>query len=84
MITLLACNGVLFLYARHAEDSTFRRFSQGIKEIVLNHKGHVSLIRAPRELMSTWGPWLDPTLRHQVFKPIKERLDPKGIFPPLP
>ena len=83
-ITLLAGSGVLYLYARNAEDSISRRFSQGIKEIASNHNGHISLIKVPRELMSTWGAWIDPTLLHQVFEPVKEILDPEGVFPPLP
>ena len=48
----------------------------------LSH-GYVAPIRLHRSLLSTWGPRVNPTLEQLVLRPIKEKLDPSGVFPPI-
>lgn len=82
-IALIAGSGVLYVYALDEKADTFLRLTQGVRKIALGHDGHVFLIKAPRKVMSSWGPWIDPTMSHHVFEPIKKMLDPKDVFPPL-
>jgi FAD/FMN-containing dehydrogenase len=82
-IALIAGSGVLYVYALHKRSNAFRRFTEGITKIATDHDGHVLLIKAPSEIMSSWSPWIDPALSDHVLKPIKKMLDPKNVFPPL-
>jgi hypothetical protein len=82
-IAFFAGSGILYVYASGEKTDTFPRFTQGIKEIALAHKGHILLIKAPREIMSSWSPLIDPILSDHVIRPIKKMLDPKDVFPPL-
>jgi hypothetical protein len=34
-------------------------------------------------LFSAWGPKVDPVLHRSVLQPLKEKLDPQGVFPPI-
>jgi glycolate oxidase FAD binding subunit len=82
-VILFAGSGVLHVYMQDPGNEAYEQLSHGIKEIAVGRHGHVFLIRAPREMITSWGSWIDPTLNQHVFKPIKMMLDPKGVFPSL-
>ena len=80
---LLAGNGIIFVHARPSnQDSAFRLIA-GLKEIVQSADGYLTPIRAHRNLLVKWGSRVEPALHRFVLQPIKEKLDPTGVFPPL-
>ncbi len=72
---LLAGNGVILVYGAD------ERIIDGAKGLA--SRGYVAPVRLHRGLLSTWGPRVDPTLEQFVLRPIKEKLDPSGVFPPI-
>ena len=72
---LFAGNGVILV---HGADE---RIIDGAKRLAAH--GYVAPIRLHRSLLSTWGPRVNPALEQIVLRPIKEKLDPSGVFPPI-
>lgn len=82
-IALLAGNGVLYVYVTGGGDEALLSLVNKVKEIARRLGGHVVPIKARREILSLWGPKVDRTLQRHVLKPIKDKLDPKGVLLPL-
>jgi glycolate oxidase FAD binding subunit len=80
---LLAGNGIIFLHARPSSQDAAVRLLAGLKEIAQSADGYVTPIRAHRNLLVKWGSRVEPSLGRFVLQPIKEKLDPTGVFPPL-
>jgi len=72
---LFAGNGVILVYGAD------ERIIDGAKRLAAH--GYVAPIRLHRSLLSTWGPRVNPALEQIVLRPIKEKLDPSGVFPPI-
>ena len=79
---LLAGNGVIFIYADAEGDSAVRLINNA-KELSNSAEGFAAPVRLHRSLLSGWGSRTNPVLERLVFKPVKERLDPTGVFPPI-
>lgn len=79
---LCAGNGLIFLYATAKEDAAIGLIN-GVKEIGRAAGGYTAPVRLHRTLLSGWGSRVDPGLQQFVLKPIKEKLDPSGVFPPI-
>jgi hypothetical protein len=82
-LALLAGNGVLFVYAQEEDGELLVQFSKGVRDAAFRLGGHAVPVRGPRAVLEAWGARLDPVLEKQVFRPIKEMLDPQGILLPL-
>jgi glycolate oxidase FAD binding subunit len=80
---LLAGNGIIFVHARPSSQDAAVRLISGLKEIAQAADGYVTPIRAHRNLLVNWGSRIEPSLHRFVLQPIKEKLDPTGVFPPL-
>jgi len=72
---LFAGNGEILVYGAD------ERIIDGAKGLASN--GYVAPLRLHRSLLSKWGPRVNPTLEQFVLRPIKEKLDPSGVFPPM-
>ena len=80
--TLYAGNGVILLYIR-AQGDAVSRLINGVRELVRSSGGYTSPVHLHHTLLSTWGSRVDSGLHQFVLKPIKEKLDPSGVFPPI-
>jgi hypothetical protein len=80
---LLAGNGIIFLNAFPSSQEAAMRLIAGLKEIVQSSGGYMTPVRAHRNLIVQWGSRVEPTLHRLVLQPIKEKLDPTGVFPPI-
>jgi len=80
---LLAGNGIIFVHARPSSQDAAARLIAGLKEIAQSSDGYLTPIRAHRDLLVNWGSRVEPSLHRFVLQPIKEKLDPTGVFPPL-
>jgi hypothetical protein len=72
---LFAGNGVVLVYGADEQ------IIDGAKRLA--SRGYVAPVRLHRSLLSTWGPRVNPSLEQLVLRPIKEKLDPSGVFPPI-
>jgi hypothetical protein len=79
---LYAGNGVILLYTA-AQGDAASRLINGVKDLGRSAGGYIAPIRLQRALLSGWGPRVDPALHQFVLKPIKEKLDPAGVLPPI-
>ena len=79
---LYAGNGVVVLYAA-AQGEAAPRLIAGAKGVGQSAGGYTAPIRAHRIVLSGWGSRVDPALHRFVLQPIKEKLDPSGVFPPI-
>jgi hypothetical protein len=79
---LYAGNGVVVLYAA-AQGEAAPRLIAGAKAVSQTAGGYTAPLRAHRTVLSGWGERVDPALHRLVLQPIKERLDPSGVFPPI-
>jgi glycolate oxidase FAD binding subunit len=80
---LLAGNGIIFLNAFPSSQEAAMRLIAGLKEIVQSSGGYMTPVRAHRNLLVQWGSRVESTLHRLVLQPIKEKLDPTGVFPPI-
>jgi len=76
-------NGVLFIYAGSVIEADAARFLTGVKEIGKSAEGFAAPLSGHRNLLAAWGPRLEPSIHQWILKPLKEKLDPAGIFPPI-
>ena len=79
---LYAGNGVVILYAA-AQGEASSRLIAGAKALGQSAGGYTAPLRAHRTALSGWGERVDPALHRLVLQPIKEKLDPSGVFPPI-
>ncbi len=80
--TLYAGNGVILLYVT-AQGDAVSRLINGVRELGRSSGGYTSPVHLHRTLLSRWGPRVDSGLHQFVLRPIKEKLDPSGVFPPI-
>jgi len=80
---LLAGNGIIFLNACPSNQEAAIRLMDGWKEIVRSAEGYMAPIRAHRNLLGLWEERTEPTLHRLVLQPIKAKVDPTGVFPPI-
>ena len=80
---LYAGSGSMVLYGEGAFQEKARDFIKGLQEMIQGSEGFVSPVRASRAILQAWGTRVDPALRRLVLGPIKEKLDPTGVFPPI-
>lgn len=82
-IALLAGNGVIFLYSKGSNQEVLSRFIAGVKDIGQAAGGYSTPLRIHRNLLSGWGTRVEPALHRYVLQPLKDKLDPTGVFPPI-
>jgi len=80
---LFAGNGIVLLYATGATEEALFQLIKGVRETIKGSGGFVIPVRAPRSLLSNWGPRVNQELDRLVLRPIKNNLDPTGVFPPI-
>jgi hypothetical protein len=80
---LLGGNGIIFLNACPSSQDAAVRLIGGLKEIVQSADGYMTPVRAHRNLLGLWGGRAESTLHRLVLQPIKEKVDPTGVFPPI-
>jgi glycolate oxidase FAD binding subunit len=76
-------NGLIYFYFKETGTERMNRFIQDLKNLSQAAGGYVSPVRAHRNLLASWGPRVQPGLHQSFLQPIKERLDPTGVFPPV-
>jgi glycolate oxidase FAD binding subunit len=76
-------NGLIYFYFREAGTERMTQFIQELKNLGQAAGGYVTPVRAHRNVLSSWGPRVQPGFHQSLFQPIKERLDPTGVFPPI-
>jgi hypothetical protein len=82
-VALFAGNGVISLYLKRTNREGLSHFIAGIKEIGQAAGGYSMPIWGHRNLVSDWGPRVEPALHRYVLQPLKDKLDPTGVFPPI-
>jgi len=80
---LFAGNGFLILYGEGTPHKKAIDFIRGLQEIIRAGEGFVAPVLAPIEILQAWGARVEPDLHRLVYGPIKEKLDPSGVFPPI-
>jgi glycolate oxidase FAD binding subunit len=80
---LFAGNGLLILYGEGTLQKKAMDLIKELQETVRAADGFVAPLLAPREILQAWGARVEPTLHRLVLGPIKEKLDPTGVFPPI-
>jgi len=82
-MALCAPNGVMFLYAEGVQEKEAEDLMRDLRDLIPAGSGYVTPILAQRSLLQGWGARVEPSLHQLAFQPIKERLDPTGVFPPI-
>ncbi len=72
---LFAGNGVVLVYGAD------ERIIEGAKSLAAN--GFAAPLKLNRTLLAKWGPRVNGTIEQLVLRPVKEQLDPTGVFPPI-
>lgn len=80
---LLPGNGILLVYAGRLTPENAPRFLNGAKEAARAAEGVAAPLRGPQTLLSSWGPRVASSLHQSILRPLKEELDPAGVFPPV-
>lgn len=76
-------NGVILLYLRKLGQEKLAHLIEELKEISQTAGGDVTPVRAPRRVLASWGTRVQPALHQYLLQPLKENLDPTGLFPPI-
>ena len=76
-------NGILLMYAGGLTPEDAPRFITKVKEIGKAAEGFVAPVCGSRTLLSAWGPRVASSIHNSILRPLKEKLDPAGIFPPV-
>jgi glycolate oxidase FAD binding subunit len=82
-IVLFAGSGVIPLYVKGTNQEGISRFIAGAKEIGQAAGGYATPLWGPRKVLSGWGPRVEPALYRLILQPLKNKLDPSGVFPPV-
>jgi hypothetical protein len=82
-VILFPRSGTLYLFFREAGEERISTFIRELKDLSLASGGRLTPIRISRHMLAGWGPRVEPGLRHSILQPVKEKLDPLGIFPPI-
>jgi len=80
---LFAGNGVISLYLKRTNREGLPRFVAELRKIGQAAGGYSMPIWGHRNLVSDWGPRVEPALHRYVLQPLKDQLDPTGVFPPI-
>lgn len=75
--------GIVLIHAGGLTAEETPRFLTGVKEAARTAGGFAAPVRGPRSALSAWGSRVDAALHHALLRPLKEKLDPAGIFPPV-
>ena len=81
--SLLAGNGIGFVYATDSSTSVLEEMAKKVREIASEKGGHVVPLFGPRQILLSWGPRMDARLGRKTLKPIKQLWDPEGLLLPL-
>jgi hypothetical protein len=76
-------NGILLMYAGGLRAEDVPRFLTGMKEIGKAAEGFAAPVCGSRAFLSAWGARVEPSIHNSILRPLKEKLDPAGIFPPV-
>jgi glycolate oxidase FAD binding subunit len=80
---LFAGNGVITLFVKDSDPKSAARLMKEVKDVGQTANGYAIPLRAHRTLLQGWGSRVEPALHQAVLKPLKEKLDPTGVFPPM-
>lgn len=80
---LSAADGVMFLYTGGSYQKSTAVFVKELKNLVSEGSGYIVPLLAHRSFLEGWGARVEPALHRLVLQPIKERIDPTGVFPPI-
>lgn len=80
---LFAGTGTLLVYAGGLNPEEYPRLIAKAKETAKAAEGFVVPLGGPRAFLSAWGPRSAPSIQQSILRPLKEKLDPAGIFPPI-
>jgi glycolate oxidase FAD binding subunit len=80
---LSAADGVMFIYTGGIYQENIAVFVEEIKDLVSEGRGYLTPLLAHRLFLQSWGARVEPALHRLVLQPIKERLDPTRVFPPI-
>jgi FAD/FMN-containing dehydrogenase len=80
---LSAADGVMFFYTEGARHKNIGILMKELKGLVQAEGGYITPLLAHRSFLQSWGARVEPALHNLVLQPIKEKLDPTGVFPPI-
>jgi len=80
---LFAGNGILLVYIGGLSAEDAPRFITKVKETGSAAEGFAAPVCGPRTFLSAWGSRMPSSLHSSILRPLKENLDPAGIFPPI-
>jgi len=80
---LCASSGVMFLYVEGVQEKEAGDLAKDLRDLIPAGSGYVAPVLVHRGLLQGWGARVEPSLHQLAFQPIKERLDPTGVFPPI-
>jgi len=82
-LALCPANGLLFLYAEGSSRKPAGDLLRDLKELIAAAGGYLVPLLAHRSLLASWGARVEPALHQLALRPIKDRLDPAGVFPAI-
>jgi glycolate oxidase FAD binding subunit len=80
---LLCGTGVLCLYGAALEEGALIQWMGRIRRTAEELGGTANPLFGPRKVLELWGPRVKEEIQRLVLSPIKAKLDPKGVLPPL-
>ncbi len=82
-VVLFPRSGTLYLFFQERGEERISHFIQELKDLGRSGGGRVTPVRISRHLLAGWGPRVETGLRQSILQPVKEKLDPLGILPPI-
>jgi len=82
-VVLCPANGLLFLFAEGSSRKPAGDLLRDLKDLIAAAGGYLGPLLAHRSLLVNWGARVEPALHQLAFQPIKDRLDPTGVFPAI-
>jgi len=82
-LVLCPANGLLFLFAEGSSRKPAGDLLRDLKDLIAAAGGYLGPLLAHRSLLVNWGARVEPALHQLAFQPIKDRLDPTGVFPAI-
>jgi glycolate oxidase FAD binding subunit len=80
---LYSGNGVLLAHVSGLSQADIPGFISGVKDMAKSADGFAAPICGHRNILSAWGPRLESPIHRSILQPLKEKLDPQGVFPPI-